>query len=59
MSTEINQLIKSTCIPYLKILNYVSFISFIFKALYPEDGPVDVCPVKVYRDGYCFYRTLS
>jgi hypothetical protein len=31
----------------------------IAEALYPEDGPVDICPMKVYGDGNCFYRALS
>ena len=31
----------------------------IAEVLYPEDGPVDFSPVKVYGDGNCFYRALS
>lgn len=29
----------------------------IAEALYPEDGPLDICPVKVYEN--CFYRAIS
>lgn len=29
----------------------------IAEALYPEDGPLDICTVKVYEN--CFYRTIS
>ena len=31
----------------------------IAEVLYPEDGPVDFYPVKVYGEGNCFYRALS
>lgn len=28
-------------------------------ALYSKDGPVNICPKKLYGDGNCFYRALS
>lgn len=31
----------------------------IAEAIYPADGPENICPLKVYGDGNCFYRALS